>query len=97
VRTKVHHLHEMIANGYIKVEHKPTTTMTADLLTKSLSKVKFTTRSSVYECNSKSTPKTSATNSASSQAATEGECWSQSQGSSLQKHSTEFQQCLWLV
>jgi len=43
VRTNVHHLRKMVANGYIKVEHKPTATMTADLLTKSLSRVKFTT------------------------------------------------------
>jgi len=43
VRTKVHHLWETIANGYIEVEHEPTATMTADLLTKSLSRVKFTT------------------------------------------------------
>jgi len=43
VRTKVHHLRKMIANGYVEVEHKPTATMTADLLTKSLSRVKFTT------------------------------------------------------
>jgi len=43
VRTKVHHLCKMIANGYIKVEHKPTATITADLLTKKLSRVKFTT------------------------------------------------------
>jgi len=43
VRTKVHHLCKTIANGYVEVEHKPTATMTADLLTKSLSRVKFTT------------------------------------------------------
>jgi len=43
MRTKVHHLPKTIANGYIKVEHKPTATMTADLLSKSLSRVKFTT------------------------------------------------------
>jgi len=43
LRTKVHHLCKMIANGYVKVEHKPTATMTADLLTKSLSRVKFST------------------------------------------------------
>jgi len=43
VRTKVHHLCKKIANGYVEVEHKPNATMTADLLTKSLSRVKFTT------------------------------------------------------
>jgi hypothetical protein len=43
VRTKVHHQYKTIANGYVKVEHKQTSTMTADLLTKSLSRVKFTT------------------------------------------------------
>jgi len=43
VRTKVYHLRETIANGYVKVEHEPTATMTADLLTKSLSRVKLTT------------------------------------------------------
>jgi len=41
VKTKVRHLHKMIANGYVEVEHEPTATMTADLLTKSLSRVKF--------------------------------------------------------
>jgi len=40
MRTKVHHLHKTTANGYFEVEHKPTATMTADLLTKSLSRVK---------------------------------------------------------
>jgi len=43
VRTKVHHLRKTIANGYVEVEDEPTATMTADLLTKSLSRVKFTT------------------------------------------------------
>jgi len=53
--------------------------MTADLLTKSLSRVKFFLLwSSVYKSNSKSTPNTSTTKLMSSQAATEGECWSQS-------------------
>jgi len=37
----VYHLLKMIANGYIKVDHEATATMTADLLTKSLSRVKF--------------------------------------------------------
>jgi len=39
MRTKVHHLCKMIANFSVKVEHEPTATMTADLLTKSLSQV----------------------------------------------------------
>jgi len=40
LRTKVHHLCKTIANGYVKVEHKTTATMTA---AKSLSRVKFST------------------------------------------------------
>jgi len=44
MRTKVHHLFKTIANGYINVEHEPTATMAEDLLTKSLSRVKFTTQ-----------------------------------------------------
>jgi len=43
VRTKVHHLRKTIADGNVKVEHKPTATMAADLFTKSLSRVKFST------------------------------------------------------
>jgi len=45
--------------------------------------------SSVYKFNSKSTPNTSTTKSMSSQAATEGECWSQSRYNLTKTKSTE--------